>query len=134
MENKEKEIRNFVKRAKHRLSANIFLNSLLIYITVGLVVGTVINFIALFVPIYNSIFFALAVILAALVVGVIYSMIKSPNDKQAALIVDSKGLEERLTTALELEGSHEVISELQKDNAVEAIHLSLHDCPLVLMQ
>ena len=121
MNKTEKEIHDFVKKAKHRLAANVFLNALFIYLAAGLAVGTVINFIALFVPFYYSIAAACAAIFIALIIGIIYSIIKSPNTKKAALIVDGKGLEERLTTALELEGSHEAISELQKEDAVEAI-------------
>ena len=51
----------------------------------------------------------------------VYGIIKGPNKKKVALILDSKGLDERLSTALEFIEEEDAISLAQREDTVNHI-------------
>ena len=100
----EKKIKAFLKKAKRRIWANLFLHSFLLYLGAGLLLGTFINVVSLLFPVYHAVYYAMMAAFVVIMVGIIVMVIKAPNNEKVALIVDKTGLQEQLVTSLELEG------------------------------
>ena len=117
----EKKIKEFLKKAKRRIWANLFLHSFLLYLGAGLLLGTFINVVALILPVYNAVSYAMMAAFLVAVIGVIVMVLRAPNNEKVALIVDKTGLQEQLVTSLELEGKEDTISMLQKQRTCKSI-------------
>ena len=117
----EKKIKAFLKKAKRRIWANLFLHSFLLYLGAGLLLGTFINVVSLLFPVYHAVYYAMMAAFVVTMVGIIVMVIKAPNNEKVALIVDKTGLQEQLVTSLELEGKEDTISMLQKQRTCKSI-------------
>lgn len=72
-----------------------------------------------FIPIYTPYIKSLWIILSFSFISVIYSLVKYPNEKEAAMAADSFGLKERIVTAVELKKKSQKIYEIQKMDALK---------------
>lgn len=118
---KDRKIQRFFQKAKRKIVKNLLLQNLIIFATIGLLVGTGIHVAALLFPIYGSLYWAIMAVGMTMVIGLLYTIICCPNNREIALIIDSKGLEEQLVTSMELKGKEDVISSLQKQRTLDAI-------------
>ena len=125
MQEKEKDrvILRFVDRVRLRLNRDCLWKYFLISAVAGLGVWTLINSVALIRPIYGAVLYGAVACGIILLAGMICAVIKFPDRKRAALAADSKGLKERVTTALELMGDDDIFSKIQKDDTIKAIRL-----------
>ncbi|MDD7792887.1 hypothetical protein [Clostridium sp. 'White wine YQ'] len=121
MDNKEKQIIYFIKKAGRRIKIQIVLNKVTKGLLVALVLSTLLCLISLFVPFYESVFLSLFFISASLIGGLIIALFYFPSIKEQGIILDSIGLEERASTALELIGRDEDYAIIQREDALECL-------------
>ena len=93
----------FLKTARRRLSLMVLVDCMIRALAAGFLVGTVINVIALFVPIYGAFKISWITLLIICIIGFLYAVMHFPDYKKTALEIDKKGLQERLTTFVEME-------------------------------
>ena len=94
------EIITFIKKASKRIKANFILNLSLVGIKYLLCLNFLILLISLFITIPYVEEVTIGILLVGIIAIIIYGAFKAPKDKEVALIVDSKGLKERVTTSL----------------------------------
>lgn len=115
------EIITFIKKSSKRIKANFILNLSI----VGIKYLLCLNFLILLTSLFITIPYVEEVTIGILVIGIIaiiiYGAFKAPRDKEVALIVDSKGLKERVTTSLELINHDDEITIAQKKDTVNYI-------------
>ena len=120
--NKQKAyIFRFLRQARFRLSIAILIRVMMISLIIGFGVGMAVNIVALFIPIYNAFWISCICIGIVGVIGVLCAIFLFPNQKTTALEIDKRGLQERLTTFLELEEKQSSWSALQAEDTYEAI-------------
>ncbi|MBB6631554.1 hypothetical protein [Clostridium algidicarnis] len=115
------KIINFFKKASKRLKLNLFLNDFVIGLIITLIVSSIPSLMSLVVPIYKIKVIYISILLIGVCISFIYSMIRLPNKEKQALIIDSKGLDERLSTALESIGKEKRVYSLQKEDTARFI-------------
>lgn len=107
MNSLDKAILDFINKASKRIKANFLIFSLLL--------------ISLFITIPYVEEISLGILVVGLIIALIYGVIKAPNKEKVSLIVDSKGLNERLITSLELINCEDNIAIAQKKDTVDKI-------------
>lgn len=115
------EILTFIKKASKRIKANFIINLSIIGLKYLLCLILSLLLISLFITIPYIEEASLIILLVGLMSIIIFGFIKAPDNKKVALIVDSKGLEERLTTSLEFINDEDSISIAQKNDTVKFI-------------
>lgn len=121
MNSLKKEIFNFIKKAGRKIKLNFVINKGLVGLKylLSLIYIVIVFSLILVVKERNLI---LAIILSIGIISIIiYSIIKSPDKKRVALILDSKGLDERLSTALEFIDEEDYISLSQREDTAHHI-------------
>ena len=113
----DSRIEKIVKKARNRICTVKFLKAIIPIMIIGLTVWGIFQIISLFVPFYGATVFGILACMLVILVGVIVTIIRNPSKKQAALQLDSKGLDERITTSLGLKGKKDTFSMLQKNDA-----------------
>ena len=110
MNSLDRAILDFLNKASKRIKANFLLNLSI----VGLKLLLCLIFSLLLISLFITIPYIEEICIAILVIGVIiiliYGFTKSPKKDKVALMVDSKGLDERIITSLELIGFDDNIS------------------------
>lgn len=100
------------------LRIKYYLNRLVKYISYSLILFSSAMLIIMILSRIFPITFILSKIVISLVIslllGFIWSIINRPSYYETARLVDSLGLKERITTALELKGNSSKLAELQK--------------------
>lgn len=121
MNSLDKTILVFFNKASKRIKT-IFLINLSI---VGLKILLCLIFSLLLISLFIVIPYALEISIGILIIGftmlLIYGITKKTKKEEIALIIDSKGLNERLTTALEIINDSDEISMAQKKDTVKYI-------------
>lgn len=118
---KDRIILKFIKKVRKHICKNIRIKTLLWAMVSGILLWGVVNTVALFVPFYYAPVYGIAVFLISLLAGFIVAKFRYPDLRSAALSVDSKGLDERVTTAYELSGKEDVYSLMQKEDTLQHI-------------
>jgi len=121
MKSLDKKILNFISKTSKRIKLNFLLDKVLMGLNVSLTLILVIligSSILTFQYSYELCFIALALIIA---ISIIIGIMKGPNKNQIALIVDSKGLDERLITSLEFIGDDSEIAMALKNDTIDKI-------------
>ena len=121
MNSLDKAILMFLNRASKRIKANFLLNLSIVGLKLLLCLIFSLLLISLFVTIPYVEEICIAILVIGLIVTLIYGFIKAPKKDKVALMVDSKGLDERLTTSLELINCDDNISIAQKKDTIERI-------------
>lgn len=110
------------------LRIKYYLNRLVKYISYSLILFSSAMLIIMILSRIFPITFILSKIVISLVIslllGFIWSIINRPSYYETARLVDSLGLKERITTALELKGNSSKLAELQKKDAVDSLSKS----------
>ncbi|WP_238882417.1 hypothetical protein [Clostridium sp. YIM B02551] len=119
MSDKEKQIIYFIKKAGRRIKIQIVLNKVTKGLLMALVLSTLLCLISLFVPFYESVFLSLFFISSSLIGGLIIALFYFPSIKEQGIILDSIGLKERASTALELIGRDEDYAIIQREDALD---------------
>lgn len=117
----DKKILEFIKKSGRRIKLNFIINKVLMGLQASLVLVAIILMIALFIPFENCYKASGLVISVALIISGAFGIMKAPDNKKIALIADSKGLDERVTTALELIGDNGEIAIAQKEDTIKII-------------
>lgn len=115
------EILTFIKKASKRIKANFIINLSIIGLKYLLCLVLSLLLISLFITIPYIEEVSLIVLLVGLIAIIVLGFIKAPDNKNVALIVDSKGLKERLTTSLEFINDEDSISIAQKNDTLKFI-------------
>lgn len=115
------EIRRFVHRVRNRLREQCVIDNLIRFVCGGMLIATSISFISLWVPFYYAIPVASAVSVLSFFGGIIVGFVHTPTPMQAALKADAKGYQEKLSTALFLQGKEDAFSLLQKKDAMNMV-------------
>ena len=115
------EILTFIKKASKRIKANFIINLSIIGFKYLLCLILCLLILSLFVTIPYVEEVSLIILLIGLISIIIFGFIKAPDNKKVALIVDSKGLKERLTTSLEFINEEGSISIAQKNDTLKFI-------------
>lgn len=107
------------------LRIKYYLSRLVKYISYSLLLfSSVVLILMILSRIFPIIFIWWKIIVAliiSLLLGIILSIINRPSYYETARLVDSLGLKERITTALELKGNSSKLAELQKKDAVDTL-------------
>jgi len=121
VEGANKDILKFVRKVRDRMHMTFILEFTVKALAIALGIYLVLAVLSRFVPIYNAYF--RGVVLAGVLTtsGFLISLFMTPKDKSAAMLLDSKGLDERTLTALELLGDNSAIAMLQREDALERI-------------
>lgn len=121
MDSLDKAILMFLNKASKRIKANFLLNLSIVGLKLLLCLIFSLLLISLFITIPYIEEICIAILVIGLIIILIYGFIKSPKKDKVALMVDSKGLDERIITSLELIGFDDNISIAQKKDTVESI-------------
>lgn len=121
MDSLDKAILMFLNKASKRIKANFLLNLSIVGLKLLLCLIFSLLLISLFITIPYIEEICIVILLIGLIIILIYGFIKSPKKDKVALMVDSRGLDERLITSLELIGCDDNISIAQKKDTVECI-------------
>lgn len=117
----EKEIDSFIKKASIRIGVNFLIRNLIIALNIALGISIFVIVLSLFFPIPFRCELAYGSIIVLVMLSIGYSFIRRYRKKQVALIVDSKGLKERVTTYLELKGREDDFAKAQREDTLVAI-------------
>lgn len=121
MNSLDKAILIFLNKASKRIKANFLLNLSIVGLKLLLCLIFSLLLISLFITIPYVEEISVAILIIGLIGTLLYGFIKAPKKDKVALIVDSKGLDERLITSLELINYDDNISMAQKKDTVEHI-------------
>ena len=121
MNSLDKAILDFLNKASKRIKANFLLNLSIAGLKILLCLIFSLLLISLFIAIPYVLEISLVILVLGLIIILIYGFIKAPKKDKVALMVDSKGLNERLITSLELVNCEDNISIAQKKDTVECI-------------
>lgn len=121
MKSLDNKILNFVNKVSRRIKLNFLLDRLLMGLNASLALILIIliaSSIITFEYSYELSFIALILIIA---ISIVVGIMKGPNKNQISLIVDSKGLDERVTTSLEFINDESEIAIAQKKDTLDKI-------------
>jgi hypothetical protein len=108
-----------LKKIRFRIGLGKAVNNLLLALTAALAFGAAAAVVSWLIPIYN-LYYWIAIVSGAICIGsILFSLVKRPSLYNAALTIDSYGLNERTVTAFELIENDEDFSEFQKRDALE---------------
>lgn len=109
-------IKKRIKETRRRVTAVRLASDMLFGLVIGMAGAAVIMVVSLFVPMYYAPVFAVAVIGLGLLSGGVLTLIRRPDMKRAALLLDAKGFQERVTTSYERAGESDTFSMLLKED------------------
>ncbi len=117
-----KEILISIRRARDRMHSIKILDISLKSLLLGLGLYFLLAIIARFFPIYNIYLKGAFIAVTICIIGFIATLFLPPDNKKAALLLDSKGLKERTITAYELLDENSNIALTQKKDALKHIN------------
>lgn len=117
----DKEILDFIKKSGRRIKLNFLISKILMGLQASLVLILIIFIIALFIPFESCYRLSFEIVNLVVFISIILGIVKGPKKKEIALITDSKGLKERVITALEFIGDESEIAIAQKKDTLKNI-------------
>lgn len=114
-------IRKFVYKVRRKLRRQKVFGALCSSLFAGLLVAVVISGLSLCIPLYYADMIELVSIGISVCVGVICGIYRTPSLQQAALAADALGYQEKISTALYLQGKDDMFSRLQRKDALDAV-------------
>lgn len=121
LENSYNKILNTLRNVRTRVLLKITIRNSVIGVCAALAIGIIMGLLSRIIPIYNVYalcgYIAVAIVLLALLSVFIFI----PKKKAIAHMVDSFGLQERITTSLELENENSVYKELLVNDTVSKL-------------
>ena len=117
----DKEILDFIQKSGRRIKLNFLISKILMGLQASLVLTLIVFIIALFIPFESCYRLSFELINGAIFISIVWGVIKGPKQKEIALMADSKGLKERVITALEFIGDESEIAIAQKKDTLKNI-------------
>ncbi len=117
----DRTIRKFVYKVRRKLRRQKVFGALCSSLFAGLLVAVVISGLSLCIPLYYADMIELVSIGISVCVGVICGIYRAPSLQQAALAADALGYQEKISTALYLQGKDDMFSRLQRKDALDAV-------------
>lgn len=117
----DKQIRQFVKKIRFRLTKQEIINWLQITLLIGAAAELLISAVSLLIPFYYAPHIEILVLVLSIMSGIILGICHTPDMMKSALMADGKGNKERISTALSLAGSSNPYAELQKRDALASV-------------
>lgn len=117
----EQEIRRFLRQLQKRLAVQRSLWYLALYGLIGAGIALLCNLLSLWIPIYAGEWIGFAGLGGILLIGVIHWLCRLPREREAAVAGDLAGMEERLTTNLEIRDRSDLMSRLQQQDTAERL-------------
>ena len=117
----DRTIRKFVYKVRRKLRRQKVFGALCSSLFAGLLVAVVISGLSLCIPLYYAGMIELVSIGISVCVGVICGIYRTPSLQQAALAADALGYQEKISTALYLQGKDDMFSRLQRKDALDAV-------------
>ncbi|OOM80651.1 hypothetical protein CLPUN_13170 [Clostridium puniceum] len=117
----DKKILDFIKKSGRKIKLNFLISKILMGLQASLVLTLIILIIALFIPFESCYKLISGIIIISAFTSILWGIIKFPKKKEIALIADSKGLKERVTTALEFIRDESEIAVAQKKDTAHSI-------------
>lgn len=117
----DRTIRKFVYKVRRKLRRQKVFGALCSSLFAGLLVAAVISGVSLCIPLYYADMIELVSIGISVCVGVICGIYRTPSLQQAALAADALGYQEKISTALYLQGKDDMFSRLQRKDALDAV-------------
>ncbi|WAM36282.1 hypothetical protein [Caldicellulosiruptor acetigenus] len=121
MHESEMQILSFLKKVQRRQMLCSLLTRLWQCVSASLSFVILIEALSKIVPMYYKSFYQIFIFLLSLVIYAIFIILRKPTLEHSALLIDSFGLKERLTTALELIGVDTEISRYIKQTTAQII-------------
>ncbi len=115
----EKKVIRFVRNVRARLRELHIVDKLLKMAVAGLLTAALISVFALFVPFYYAVFAAVIVTAICILAGFLWGFINTPTMLKSALMADSKGHQEKFSTAYENVDKQDDFSLMQRRDAVK---------------
>lgn len=117
----KKEFLESIRACRRKLNTRDFLNMLVFALGVGAVVGILFQVIALITPLYYVNLYTLLALALAGLMAFLLAYRKRSTMKQAALVMDSFGFQERIITAYEHLEQDDNIFRLQREDAMRRL-------------
>lgn len=117
----DRTIRKFVYKVRRKLRRQKVFGALCSSLFAGFLVAVVISGLSLCIPLYYADMIELVSIGISVCVGVICGIYRTPSLQQAALAADALGYQEKISTALYLQGKDDMFSRLQRKDALDAV-------------
>lgn len=121
MNSLDKAILDFLSKASKRIKADFLLNLSIVGLKLLLCLSFSLLMISVFITFPYVEEVIEIIIIFGLIITIIFGLIESPNKNKVALLVDSKGLNERVITSLGLVGCEDSVAIAQKKDTVKAI-------------
>ena len=117
----DNKIRKFVAQVRRRIRERLIIDWLLKTAVAGLLAAIVVMGISLVVPFYYAPVVAAMILVIAFFAGILVGVKQTPTFMDSAIKADKFGHQERISTALFLEGREDAFSVLQKKDALRVI-------------
>ncbi len=111
----------YMEKTRRKLYVRLFLSFLLPAVSIAGICGCLVLLISLFTPVYYAYLYVLLIWAAGVFTAACFAMLHQPTEKETALYIDSFGLQERVTTALENRDAADEISMLQREDAAQML-------------
>ncbi|MGN0483054.1 MAG: hypothetical protein ACI4HI_05850 [Lachnospiraceae bacterium] len=117
MDDVEKQIREFIQKIRRRLRLQCLIHYVGISMIVGVGVCLFLSLVSCLIPFYAVYQIEIGVLLISVLIGLFWGIRKTPTREKAALLADSRGYQEKFSTAFALVGEDNVFAGLQKADA-----------------
>lgn len=108
-------IRNKVLKVRRRIILKNIISNIFLFTSCGAMLATLLVLISRFIPIYKSYEKGIVLICLSIIPAIIFTLIKAPSERAAALVLDSFGLKERVYTSLYLNEENSFYNLVLKD-------------------
>ncbi len=117
----DRTICKFVYKVRRKLRRQKVFGALCSSLFAGFLVAGMISVLSLCIPFYYADMIEIVSIGVSVFVGVICGIYRTPSLQQAALAADALGYQEKISTALYLQGKDDMFSRLQRKDALDAV-------------
>lgn len=114
-------ILEFIKKCGRRIKINFTINKLLMGLQASLILIIILLIFSLFIIFESCYKVSLILLGIAIIISIFYGYFKSPKGRQLTLIIDSKGLNERVTTSMQFKDNKSSIAESLKKDTIKTI-------------
>lgn len=121
MSDLDKTILQFIKKCGRRIKINFIINKLLMGLQASLILVIILLISSLFIVFTSCYKVSLILLGIAVIISILYGYFKSPKGRELTLIIDSKGLKERVTTSIQFKDNKSSIAEAIKKDTVNVI-------------
>lgn len=108
-------IRNKVLKVRRRIILKNIISNIFLFTSGGAMLATLLVLISRFIPIYKPYEKGIILICLSIIPAIIFTLIKAPSERKAALVLDSFGLKERVYTSLYLNEENSFYDLVLKD-------------------